>query len=133
MLRQNLKFVEFRANGSEAAEISADNRTTDEPRTPMAVAVQSLNEFPELLVSRDAGGAAPPATSCQRKRVLHGWSNTMTEQPQRSPRVHRWYTRPVFFVADVDRALRFYIDMLGFELSWHAGDGTGKVCQVAHG
>jgi catechol 2,3-dioxygenase-like lactoylglutathione lyase family enzyme len=29
--------------------------------------------------------------------------------------VHRWYPRPVFFVADVNRALRFYIDMLGFD------------------
>ena len=43
---------------------------------------------------------------------------------------HRWYTRPVLFVADVNRALRFYIDMLGFEKGWHDGDGTGKVCQV---
>ena len=47
--------------------------------------------------------------------------------------VHRWYTRPVLFVADVNRALRFYIDMLGFEKSWHEGDGAGKVCQVARG
>ena len=23
--------------------------------------------------------------------------------------------------------------MLGFEKSWHEGDGTGKVCQVNHG
>src|SRR4029077_12933136 len=44
--------------------------------------------------------------------------------------VHRWYTRPVLFVADVNRALRFYIDMLGFEKRWHEGDGAGKVCQV---
>ena len=43
---------------------------------------------------------------------------------------HRWYTRPVLFVADVNRALRFYIDMLGFEKGWHEGDGAGKVCQV---
>jgi catechol 2,3-dioxygenase-like lactoylglutathione lyase family enzyme len=43
---------------------------------------------------------------------------------------HRWYTRPVLFVADVNRALRFYIDMLGFEKRWHEGDGAGKVCQV---
>lgn len=28
---------------------------------------------------------------------------------------HRWYARPVFFVADVNRAPRFHIDMLGFE------------------
>jgi hypothetical protein len=28
--------------------------------------------------------------------------------------VHRWYSRPVLFVADVQRALRFYLDSLGF-------------------
>ena len=47
--------------------------------------------------------------------------------------VHRWYTRPVLFVADVNRAIRFYVDMLGFEKSWHADDGAGTVCQVNHG
>ena len=57
----------------------------------------------------------------------------MTEQAVRNQIVHRWYTRPVLFVADVNRALRFYIDMLGFEKSWHAGDGAGKVCQVNRG
>src|SRR5260370_6733201 len=36
----------------------------------------------------------------------------------------------VLFVADVNRALRFYIDMLGFEKDWHEGDGAGGVCQV---
>ena len=41
--------------------------------------------------------------------------------------VHRWYTRPVFFVADVNRAARFYVEMLGFEEGWHVGDGAGKV------
>jgi hypothetical protein len=46
---------------------------------------------------------------------------------------HRWYARPVFFVADVNRALLFYIDKLGFEKRWHEGDGTGKVCQVNRG
>jgi catechol 2,3-dioxygenase-like lactoylglutathione lyase family enzyme len=57
----------------------------------------------------------------------------MTEQTVRSQVVHRWYTRPVLFVADVNRALRFYIDMLGFEKSWHEGDGAGGVCQVNRG
>ena len=47
--------------------------------------------------------------------------------------VQRWYSRPVFFVADVNRSLRFYIDMLGFEKRWHEGDGAGKVCQVNRG
>ncbi len=43
---------------------------------------------------------------------------------------HRWYARPVLFVADVSRALRFYIDVLGFEKRWHEGGGAGGVCQV---
>ena len=47
--------------------------------------------------------------------------------------VQRWYTRPVLFVADVNRALHFYIDMLGFEKRWHEGGGAGKVCQVNRG
>jgi catechol 2,3-dioxygenase-like lactoylglutathione lyase family enzyme len=57
----------------------------------------------------------------------------MTEQAVKSQIVHRWYTRPVLFVVDVNRALRFYVDMLGFEKSWHEGDGAGGVCQVNHG
>lgn len=47
--------------------------------------------------------------------------------------VHRWYTRPVFFVADLNRALHFYVDVLGFEKRWHSGDGAGTVCQVTRG
>jgi catechol 2,3-dioxygenase-like lactoylglutathione lyase family enzyme len=57
----------------------------------------------------------------------------MTVQSMGSEVVHRWYTRPVLFVADVDRALRFYVEMLGFEKRWHEGDGAGKVCQVNRG
>src|SRR5436189_6205764 len=57
----------------------------------------------------------------------------MTAQRARRHPVYRWYTRPVFFVADVNCAVRFYVDMLGFEKAWHAGDGNGKVCQVNHG
>src|SRR5260370_4002718 len=54
----------------------------------------------------------------------------MTKTAVREQIAHRWYTRPVLFVADVNRALRFYIDMLGFEKRWHEGDGAGGVCQV---
>ena len=43
----------------------------------------------------------------------------------------KWYARPVFYVADVNRALRFYIDVLGFVKKWPEGDGT--VCQVDRG
>ena len=46
---------------------------------------------------------------------------------------HRWYPRPVLFVADVHRAIRFYVEALGFEKSWHEADGAGTVCQVNHG
>ncbi|HEX6627841.1 MAG TPA: glyoxalase superfamily protein [Gemmatimonadaceae bacterium] len=57
----------------------------------------------------------------------------MTEKPVTTQTIHRWYTRPVLFVADINRAARFYVDMLGFEKGWHSGDGTGTVCQVNHG
>jgi catechol 2,3-dioxygenase-like lactoylglutathione lyase family enzyme len=43
----------------------------------------------------------------------------------------RWYSRPVLFVSDVNRALHFYLGSLGFEKSWHEGNGSGKVCQVS--
>ena len=54
----------------------------------------------------------------------------MGEPTHEAKTTHRWYTRPVFFVGDVQRALRFYEDLLGFEKMWHEGDGEGKVCQV---
>jgi len=57
----------------------------------------------------------------------------MTENTASSQTVHRWYTRPVFFVADVNRAAGFYVDLLGFQKSWHSEEGAGKVCQVNHG
>ena len=44
-----------------------------------------------------------------------------------------WYARPVFYVADLDRSLRFYLDTLGFWKKWHEADGTGTVCQVNRG
>jgi catechol 2,3-dioxygenase-like lactoylglutathione lyase family enzyme len=42
----------------------------------------------------------------------------------------RWYARPVLFVSDLEVALRFYLDKLGFKKKWHSSDGTGTVCQV---
>jgi catechol 2,3-dioxygenase-like lactoylglutathione lyase family enzyme len=55
----------------------------------------------------------------------------MTEHTMKSQT--GWYTRPVLFVADVNRAIRFYVDMLGFWKKWHEGDGAGTVCQVNRG
>lgn len=60
------------------------------------------------------------------------WENKMAKQTQ-TEQTHRWYTRPVFFVGDVERALRFYEDLLGFRKSWHSDEGKGKVCQVNRG
>lgn len=40
-----------------------------------------------------------------------------------------WYARPVFYVADVNRAIGFYVDQLGFRKKWH----KGTVCQVNRG
>ncbi len=54
----------------------------------------------------------------------------MPQQSTAGAITHRWYSRPVFFVADLPRALRFYVDALGFEKVWHSGDGEGTVCQV---
>ena len=44
---------------------------------------------------------------------------------------HHWYARPVLFVSDVEGALRFYVDKLGFKKKWDTGEGT--VCQVDRG
>ena len=57
----------------------------------------------------------------------------MTTDDSTPAPAHRWYTRPVFFVADVNRAIRFYVDLLGFEKAWHSDGGAGTVCQVNHG
>ena len=41
----------------------------------------------------------------------------MTKQTHAEQITHQWYTRPVFFVSDVERALHFYEDLLGFKKS----------------
>ena len=46
---------------------------------------------------------------------------------------HAWYTRPVLFVADIGRSIRFYTEGLGFRKAWHEADGKGTVCQVDRG
>lgn len=42
----------------------------------------------------------------------------------------QWYARPVLFVSDLQHALTFYLDKLGFVKKWHEADGKGAVCQV---
>ena len=42
---------------------------------------------------------------------------------------HQWYARPVLFVSDIQGALSFYIDTLGFTKKWH----VDNVCQVDRG
>ncbi len=57
----------------------------------------------------------------------------MTREAAGARTAHRWYTRPVLFVTDVNRAAEFYMDALGFDKRWHEGDGAGTVCQIDHG
>jgi catechol 2,3-dioxygenase-like lactoylglutathione lyase family enzyme len=44
---------------------------------------------------------------------------------------YRWYARPVLFVADVQRSLRFYIESLGFKKDWPKEGDKWTVCQVS--
>jgi catechol 2,3-dioxygenase-like lactoylglutathione lyase family enzyme len=53
--------------------------------------------------------------------------------PHPIPDVYRWYTRPVFFVADIHRAARYYIDQLGFTKQWPTDNDAATVCQVHRG
>jgi len=57
----------------------------------------------------------------------------MSESTASERVAHQWYARPVLFVSDVQGALRFYIDQLGFKKKWHVADGKGTVCQVDRG
>jgi len=57
----------------------------------------------------------------------------MSDSTPTEPVSQKWYTRPVLFVSDLQVALRFYIDKLGFKKKWHADDGQGTVCQVDRG
>jgi catechol 2,3-dioxygenase-like lactoylglutathione lyase family enzyme len=42
-----------------------------------------------------------------------------------------WYARPVLFVADIDRAVDFYVKQLGFTHAWRYEDeGKAYVAQV---
>jgi catechol 2,3-dioxygenase-like lactoylglutathione lyase family enzyme len=45
--------------------------------------------------------------------------------------VGKWYSRPLLFVGDIDRASRFYVTQLGFTETWrHAEDGKPLIAQV---
>ena len=58
---------------------------------------------------------------------------TMADSTATEQVAQKWYARPVLFVSDLQVALCFYIDKLGFKKKWHAGDGKGTVCQVDRG
>ena len=45
-----------------------------------------------------------------------------------------WYSRPIFFVKDVVKALSFYVDELGFKKDWeHVHEDELIVAQVSRG
>jgi len=41
--------------------------------------------------------------------------------------VNNLYARTVFFVSDLERAMRFYTEQLGFALDWDSNDGVFQV------
>ena len=46
--------------------------------------------------------------------------------------MNNFYARSVFFVADAERSLRFYVDRLGFAEDWnYREEGRTFVCQVS--
>ena len=46
--------------------------------------------------------------------------------------MNSFYARSVFFVADAERSLRFYVDQLGFAEDWnYREEGRTFVCQVS--
>src|SRR5271154_3404101 len=87
---------------------------------------------PNTRMQRTRSSASPPHSPLMRSPIA-GAGGTVTDANLRSQTVHRWYTRPVLFVGDVNRALGFYVDTLGFEKRWHEGNGAGGVCQVDRG
>jgi catechol 2,3-dioxygenase-like lactoylglutathione lyase family enzyme len=43
----------------------------------------------------------------------------------------KWYSRPVLFVADIDRSVDFYVQQLGFTEPWrYEEEGKPRVAQV---
>jgi catechol 2,3-dioxygenase-like lactoylglutathione lyase family enzyme len=73
-------------------------------------------------------GAEPLARRRRRLRRTHK-DLDMSESTVSERVAHHWYARPVLFVSDVQGALRFYIDKLGFKKKWH----VNNVCQVDRG
>jgi len=57
----------------------------------------------------------------------------MTESALPETLSAQWYARPVLFVSDLQGALTFYLDKLGFVKKWHEAGGKGTVCQVDRG
>ena len=54
------------------------------------------------------------------------------EHPGNDVNDHVWYMR-LFFVSDIERAIGFYVDKLGFTKKWHEAEGKDTVCQVDRG
>ena len=47
------------------------------------------------------------------------------------PRVADWYSRPVFYVADIERSLACYVGKLGFKEGWrYDEEGVRLIVQV---
>jgi catechol 2,3-dioxygenase-like lactoylglutathione lyase family enzyme len=55
----------------------------------------------------------------------------MSVSRNRDDVVSEWFTRPVLFVADIERSVDFYVGQLGFTQSWrYEEEGKAFVAQV---
>jgi len=60
-----------------------------------------------------------------------GTSNSIVAKGEQNVMSDKWYTRPVLFVADIDRTVDFYVKQLGFTQAWRYEDeGKAYVAQV---
>lgn len=63
--------------------------------------------------------------------AVGGASNSITASGEQHIMSNKWYARPVLFVADIDRAVDFYVKQLGFTQAWRYEDeGKAYVAQV---
>ncbi len=61
------------------------------------------------------------------------WPLDMSQNPETTRPIGRWYARPVIFVSDLSASLEFYIHALDFWKKWPEGEVDGPVCQINRG
>src|SRR6185295_4583267 len=71
-------------------------------------------------------------SSVRRPRIRSFPGDAGAQQQWRGDMSNKWYSRPVLFVADIDRSVDFYVKQLGFTVQWRfVVEGNACVAQVA--